>query len=153
MDANPKHGQPALTAEQMAAIDAAGRHVLHSRPPRLPAKKPKRRPHAENSWVSKTNMADYHRCPHAFWLLDKGEIKRARGGQSLRMRLISEGIAFQERVEAAATPLAIEPTQVPELFSRDLTVYGVPGFKNHELRIRVSPTGSRPPRGRSTRSR
>ena len=55
--------------------------------------------------------------------------------------LINEGIAIQERVEAAATPLPTEARQVPELISQDITVHGVPAFKNHKLRIMGQPDG------------
>ena len=48
---------------------------------------------AAKSWVSKTDLARYSRCPYAFWLID------SRFGR------------------------------------KDLTLYGVPLFKNKNLRI------------------
>jgi len=27
-------------------------------------------------WVSKTNIADYYRCPYAFWLMDSAVMRR-----------------------------------------------------------------------------
>ena len=31
----------------------------------------------EQSWVSKTNVTSYLRCPYAFWLADSGQLDRS----------------------------------------------------------------------------
>jgi predicted RecB family nuclease len=96
----------------------------------------------KRTWVSKTQMVRYKRCPYAFWLVDSGQLKAADAVSSFTATLMAGGVAFQQLVEAAATPLEVAPENVPDLFERkDLMVYGVPMFRNHELRILGQPDG------------
>jgi predicted RecB family nuclease len=96
---------------------------------------------AAKSWVSKTNVASYYRCPYAFWLVDRGQVRPEDALSPLASHLIADGNAFHEAVAAAAPPLALPPGGLGELFKReDLTLYGpLPTFRNQGLRLLGAP--------------
>lgn len=102
------------------------------------------------SWVSKTDMVRYVRCPYAFWLVDSGQVKLEDAISPLAANLMAAGIAFQQDVEAAAAPLPLPPSDMSSLFERtDLVLTGpLPLFMNRDLRIRGVPAAraTRPPR-------
>jgi hypothetical protein len=64
-------------------------------------------------WVSKTDSTRYLRCPYAFYLLDRGLVGFNDTVNQEQVRLIAEGVAFQNSVEAAAVPRAVGPAELP----------------------------------------
>jgi predicted RecB family nuclease len=94
------------------------------------------------SWVTKSDVTNYVRCPYAWWLLDQGKINAADTVDEFQLKLMHEGIAFHERVEAEAAPLELGPDEgLNDLFEEGLTLLGTPLFENDELHIRGCPDG------------
>lgn len=60
---------------------------------------------ARRSWVSKTDIARYARCPFGFWALEEGLVSEAEAFTPRERELLADGVAFHERVEAQAQPL------------------------------------------------
>ena len=44
-----------------------------------------------SSWVTKSDVTRYIRCPYAFWLLDSGRLSFAETVTPLQARLIEHG--------------------------------------------------------------
>lgn len=92
-------------------------------------------------WVSKTDLMRYVRCPYAFWLLDQGEITFEDTVEEGLVRLLIEGIEFQERIEAAAIRIEVRPEEIPALLRQEVTLLKVPPFENPKLKIYGQPDG------------
>jgi hypothetical protein len=54
------------------------------------------------TWVSKTDLTRYLRCPLAFYLLDRGQVAFEDTVNEQEAHLIKEGVAFQARIEASS---------------------------------------------------
>lgn len=100
-----------------------------------------------DGWVSKTDLVRYVRCPYSFWLLDEGKIDFDDTVDEFQLRLLQEGVEFQDLVESEAVPIAVEPDNVEELFSQSVQVLGTPTYENHRLRIIGRPDGIDTARG------
>ena len=61
----------------------------------------------DRTWISKTAMTRYLRCPYAFWVIDSGRLPFEETLDEFRAELIRKGTAFQEKVEADAVPVAM----------------------------------------------
>jgi hypothetical protein len=48
-----------------------------------------------STWVSKTELTRYMRCPYAFYLLDRGLVTFEDTVTELQVRLIEQGVEFQ----------------------------------------------------------
>lgn len=96
---------------------------------------------AEPSWVTKTNLTDWLRCPYAFWLADSGKIIRADMVSPFQVELMQAGIEFEDRIVADAQPIPMPPGGEAELFAEDRTLVAVRGFENPELRLKGRPDG------------
>ena len=93
------------------------------------------------SWVSKTNITSYLRCPYAFWLADSGQLDRADLLSPFEAQLAEEGVAFERGIVDAAAPLAMPPGGEPELFTQEHTLLEVRAFRNLRLRLVGRPDG------------
>jgi predicted RecB family nuclease len=95
----------------------------------------------KGSWVSKTDMTRYVRCPYAFWLLDGGLISFSEMVDEFQGRLLAGGRDFETVVNEAAMPVVIEPGKLGRLLRRDVRLLGTPEFANRKLRLRGRPDG------------
>ena len=92
------------------------------------------------TWVSKTNVTDFLRCPYAFWLYDSKQISHAESLTPFLEQLISAGVAFEDRVVAAAKPVDIPAGSEAEYLRGEHTVVTAGRmFRNEDLRLRGSP--------------
>jgi predicted RecB family nuclease len=94
------------------------------------------------SWVSKTDVIRYVRCPYAFWLLDRGELTVVDAFDDFHLGLLAEGRRFQQEVEerAAALPGRSLRAAIDRL-GGEVSLIGTPPFENARLRIRGRPDG------------
>jgi hypothetical protein len=58
------------------------------------------------SWVSKTDITRYMRCPYGFWLTDSSQLNRAELLSPFEARLAGEGVAFRARHRGDGSTLA-----------------------------------------------
>jgi predicted RecB family nuclease len=91
--------------------------------------------------VSKTDVTSYLRCPYAFWLTDSGQLDRAELLSPFEAQLAKTGIAFEQGIVEAATPIELPPGGEAELFTGDHTILQVRAFRNHELKLIGRPDG------------
>jgi predicted RecB family nuclease len=99
-------------------------------------------PTPELSWVTKTDVTDYIRCPYTFWLLDRKQIRRAETMTPSLVELIEAGRAFEDKVIGGARPIVIEPGSEAEYFQGDHTLVTTDLlFRNDTLRLRGCPDG------------
>lgn len=92
-----------------------------------------------DDWVSKSDVTRYVRCPYTFWLLYKGEIKFGDTVDEFHLRLLQEGMAFQDLVESTAAPVMSENLEV--MLQQDVQLLQTPVFENSRLRIYGQPDG------------
>ena len=93
-----------------------------------------------STWVSKTDLTRYLRCPYAFYLLDRGLVAFEDTVNEQQVRLIQEGVAFQTSVEARVAPLPIKPADLPRVLAEEsIRLFNVPMFKNDSLEIYGKP--------------
>ncbi len=93
----------------------------------------------DKSWVSKTDLTRFLRCPYGFYVLDKGLIQFEDTIDEFQATLIRQGVDFQSAIEARAKPLP-EPIELDRLFSKEsIRLFNLPLFKNSELRIMGKP--------------
>ena len=98
------------------------------------------RPSRTSSWVSKTDLTRYLRCPYAFYVVDRGLIPQNIAVNEPQARLIQEGVAFQAGIEAAAGIVIIEPGELRgRLAHESIRVFGVPVLENPGLEIYGQP--------------
>lgn len=94
------------------------------------------------SWVSKTELLRFLRCPYAFYLLDRGLLRFEDTVNEQQIRLINDGVSFHGAVEVLAEPDAIEPTDLPDVLAETrVRLFNVPVFENPELQIYGKPDG------------
>lgn len=93
------------------------------------------------SWVSKTDLTRYVRCPYSFWLLDKGEISFEDTVDEAQLELVRGGVDFERVVKEPMVKLDVPPEDIPALLGAGMTIYGVPGFENPKLKILGRPDG------------
>jgi predicted RecB family nuclease len=102
-----------------------------------------------NSWVSKTDLTMYLRCPYAFYLRDRGLVAFEDTINEQQARLIDEGKAFHSSVEASALPRRMELADLPKIFAEEsIRLFRLPiVFKNRALEICGRPDGIDTARG------
>src|SRR6266851_4421346 len=93
------------------------------------------------SWVSKTNVTRYLRCPYAFWLTDSGQLDGAELLSPFEAQLAETGIAFERSIVDAAAPVQMPAGGEAELFTQDHTLLDVRAFRNPGLRLIGRPDG------------
>jgi len=93
------------------------------------------------TWVTKSDVTSFIRCPYAWWLRDRGEISFEDTVSEFQMQLVRAGSDFHEEVEAQAAPIELPPEGLPGLLDEELTLLGTPDFENRELFIRGRPDG------------
>ena len=93
------------------------------------------------TWVSKTAMARFVRCPYAFWLVDSGQVRIEDTIDEFQVRLMTEGKEFQGLVEAAATPISVGAEGLKALLMQEGAILNTPDFRNDRLRIFGRPDG------------
>jgi predicted RecB family nuclease len=93
------------------------------------------------SWVSKTNVADYLRCPYAFSLLDSGQIERASPFSPFQTQVLDRGVAFERGIVERASPLEMPPGGHAELVGENHVLFRTAGFKNVKRRLIGRPDG------------
>lgn len=96
---------------------------------------------ARRHWVTKTDLARWYRCRYAFWLLETGQITFEETVSPFQLSLIHAGQEYHELVEQSATPIAIEPANLPLLLKTDITILGTPEFRNKAKMLRGCPDG------------
>jgi predicted RecB family nuclease len=100
------------------------------------------------TWVTKTDIARYFRCPYAFWLVDSARLEAEALFSPLTTQLVAKGVAFQASVEAPMPKVEVPAGGLAELFRRpDLGLYGIPKVKNQSLRVMGTPDGVETARG------
>jgi predicted RecB family nuclease len=99
------------------------------------------------SWVTKTDVIRYLRCPYAWFLQDRGEISFEETVDEFQLQLVQAGVQFHTEVERGAIPIQLPEEGLPGLFDEELTLLGTPGFENFELCIRGRPDGIATARG------
>jgi len=93
----------------------------------------------DKSWVSKTDLIRFIRCPYGFYVLDKGLVDFEDTINEYQSTLIEQGVAFQSAIEAETKPLP-EPIELDRLFSeQSVRLFSLPLLKNPELRIMGKP--------------
>ncbi len=102
-----------------------------------PATSPRRR-RRPPSWVSKSDVVSYLRCPYAFWQIDSGALAPELAIDPLGERLIEEGVAFERSVTTEAEPLPPD-LDLTDVLAGDARIYGLPRLENRELRLRGIP--------------
>jgi predicted RecB family nuclease len=93
------------------------------------------------SWVSKTNVTSYLRCPYAFWLTDSGQLDRAELLSPFEAQLAATGIAFERSIVEAAAPVEMPRGGEAELLADDHIILDVRAFRNSKLRLIGRPDG------------
>lgn len=91
-------------------------------------------------WVSKTDLTSFLRCPYAWWQIDQGLISAGEILGPLDERLIDEGNAFHQKVEALATPVPGD-ADLAGLLAGDVKLLGFPVLENEDLMIYGAPDG------------
>ena len=99
------------------------------------------------TWVTKTDVTRYLRCPYAWYLQDKGEISFEDTVNEFQLQLVHAGMQFHVEVEEEAELIELPEDGLPGLFDEELTVLGTPDFENEELFIRGRPDGIETARG------
>jgi predicted RecB family nuclease len=93
------------------------------------------------SWVSKTNVTSYLRCPYAFWLTDSGQLDRVELLSPFEAQLADTGIAFERAIVEAAAPVEMPSGGEAELLTQDHTLLDVRAFRNPRPRLIGRPDG------------
>ena len=84
-----------------------------------------------DEWVSKTDLNRYYRCPYAYSLLYRGEIRPDQMVDGYTVLLMQEGMAFHEVVVAAEVAAGAELMPAKVLENPNLLIYGIPdGIRN-----------------------
>src|SRR4051794_18953710 len=98
--------------------------------------------------VSKSDIIGYRRCPYAWWLVDTGQLTWEDTLGPIGDRLVGEGQAFHELVEAAAEPVEISELDLASyIASADERLLGVPPYRNTTRKLIGVPDGVEPGRG------
>lgn len=100
----------------------------------------------DRSFVTKTNVVDFERCPYAFLLLDRGVVTRDKAVTRGRAQRMAAGVAFEARVVSSVEP-GPPAASVEELLCRDDDIFIGYTFINRSLRLAGIPDGVRPAGG------
>jgi predicted RecB family nuclease len=95
-------------------------------------------PQRTRTWVSKSDLIRYLRCPYAFWMVDSGRLAPQLAIDQLGEQLIQEGVAFERSVTSVAQPLPPEIGLADALRS-DARIYGLPHLENPQLKLHGIP--------------
>jgi predicted RecB family nuclease len=93
------------------------------------------------SWVSKTDVTRYLRCPYAFPLTDSGQLAPSELLSPFEAQLAEDGIAFERGIVEAAAAVAMPPGGEAELFAQAHTLLDVRTFWNPRLKLVGQPDG------------
>ena len=107
---------------------------------------PPRRSRRPLSWVSKSDVTSYLRCPYAFWQIDSGALMPSDAIDALGEKLIEEGMEFERSVIAEAVPPAPKVELEDALAAND-RIYELPLLRNDALRLRGVPDAVDPEDG------
>lgn len=99
------------------------------------------------TWITKTDLITFVRCPYAFSLLDRGLITRDDMVDEFQVRLLNEGLRFQRAVEAKAVRIDAAPEEIPSLLRQEIALLDPPAFENKRLKIHGRPDGIEAARG------
>jgi predicted RecB family nuclease len=92
----------------------------------------------KESWVSKTDLIRYLRCPYSFYLLDTGQITFEDTLTEQQAEILHDGVAFQEAIESDVVPTT---TPLHQLFKEAHRLVQLPLLRNEEIRIMGRPDG------------
>jgi predicted RecB family nuclease len=84
------------------------------------------------SWVSKSDLTSYLRCPYAFWLIDSGALAPEEAIDALGERLIEEGVSFERSITTEAQPPPPE-LDLATAFLTDIRIFGLPLLRNETM--------------------
>lgn len=96
---------------------------------------------AAGTWVTKTNVTDYLRCPYAFWLLHTRVITREQLFGPVELARLESGVAFEAGVFATATPIETPPGGIAQLFAENHVLMDIETLLHPELRLAGRPDG------------
>lgn len=86
------------------------------------------------TWVSKTHVTSFLRCPYAFYQVDSGALSPTDAIDALGERLIEEGLEFEQSITAQAVPLPPE-IDLTTAFLGQGRIHGLPLLQNEPLRL------------------
>jgi len=95
-------------------------------------------PRTKDSWVSKTDLIRYLRCPYSFYLLDTGQITFEATLTKQQAELVQDGVTFQSEIETDVVPTT---TPLPQLFKEIHRLVQLPLLRNEKIRIMGKPDG------------
>jgi predicted RecB family nuclease len=95
----------------------------------------------ELTWVTKTDMTRFVRCPYSFWLLDSGQITFEETLDEFQVDLLAAGCQFQDLVESSLLAVEMSLPEMLAMLDAGATLFGTPNFYNQALRIRGRPDG------------
>ena len=107
----------------------------------------------DRSWVSKSDVASYLRCPYAFWLTCSGQLSRTDLLTPFEKKIMREGVAFERGIVDATRSIVMPLGSETELFSQDFTIPAVRTFENPSLGLIGKPDGIVTANGRFSPSR
>lgn len=90
----------------------------------------------QDSWVSKTDLIRYLRCPYSFYLLDTGQITFEDTLTEQQAELVQDGVTFQSEIETDVVPTT---TPLPQLFKEIHRLVQLPLLRNEKIRIMGKP--------------
>jgi|SRR5579875_817495 len=90
------------------------------------------------SWVSKTDVTSFLRCPYAFYQIDRGALAPSDAVDALGERLIDDGVAFEHSITAGTVPLPAG-LDLAAAFLSGGRVYGLPPLRNQNLALHGVP--------------
>jgi predicted RecB family nuclease len=73
-------------------------------------------PRRRGEWVSKSHLAQWVRCPYAFWLLDTGKVSRKDVFSDVELERLVAGVEFQTVVEAGLPRVRVSLARIDEFF-------------------------------------
>lgn len=91
-------------------------------------------------WVSKTDIADYYRCPYTFWLMHTGQISREDAFGETEARLVAAGIDHEQE-QLARMPELPERLTHDEISAIATFVYNGPTLENPTRKLVGRPDG------------
>lgn len=98
--------------------------------------------------MTKTDIIQFERCPYAFWLIDKGEVRLEEVmGEAITL-ILEDGQTFEELVVADVPVIEATPDDLPALFKTNMTLYNPPLLKNKALKLAGKPDAIETAKGR-----
>lgn len=98
-------------------------------------------------WVTKTDVVRYFRCPYAYWLTYKGELRFQETVPASVYELLDGGVEFERTVEERAAPVEIPATQFLEVLGQDVELFRPPTMVNELLKLYGRPDVIRTSKG------